>query len=292
MTDPNAESELRQGDLLIGIDRLHVHSEGGADDDVVTPDGVAVLTQCCDLAQNPSGYVHLARVVRLEGNALNEAKSGRTSRYAWLVDDRFADLAFIESVPRGTADALDLSNRLDAVRRAKFAGQVARRFSRFAYPDELTPVLGPLKRKIREKAPKSGPIGLALNRIVTLRMECEPSWDAMEDLVLTLLVIVEPEFLPAIDELEDVAAAVSPVATTPDVGTVAEQILGCTTADPQLVDLWDAFGEALRSLLQAGTQDAPEGLVADVGVEVMRTDEFTYERYRHSVDLDFDYLSA
>ena len=77
-----------------------------------------------------------------------------------------------------------------------------------------------------------------------------------------------------------------------DLAAAAEQTLACPPHDFPLIELWGASGQALLSLLKAGTSNATPGLVADVDVDVMRTDEFTYERFRQSVDLDFDYLST
>jgi hypothetical protein len=54
-----------------------------------------VLTQCCDLAQDYTGLVHIARVVTLEGKECGDARSGRTSRYAQLDNDHFADLVSV-----------------------------------------------------------------------------------------------------------------------------------------------------------------------------------------------------
>ena len=77
-----------------------------------------------------------------------------------------------------------------------------------------------------------------------------------------------------------------------DLTRAAEQILACPLHDPRLIELWGAFGRELLLLLKAGESKATPGLVADLDVDVMRTDEFTYERFRRSVDLDFDYLST
>ena len=63
-------------------------------------------------------------------------------------------------------------------------------------------------------------------------------------------------------------------------------------ARPEIDRAVGCLGRELLLLLEAGESKATPGLVADLDVDVMRTDEFTYERFRRSVDLDFDYLST
>jgi hypothetical protein len=177
---------------------------------------------------------------------------------------------------------------MDELRRRRFASQISRRFSRFAYPNRLYPVLSPLKERIRSRAPKDGSIGRALRQVETLRLECEPNWDATEGLELTLLVLVKPEFLPSSD-VDDIAMQVG--ADGLNLADAADQLLALPAHSHDLVRAWRTFANALRSLLEIGQRNDTSGLVIAVDVDVMRTDEFTYDRYLNSVDLDLDYLS-
>ena len=131
ISDPNAE--LRQGDWLQGVEHIPIATSADeAELTEATPQGVAVLTQCCDLAQNQSGVVHVSPIVKLSGTALADAKAGRTSRYASIYDDIFADLAIVASMSRDTAGtAASVVHRMNAQQRSLFADEIARRFSRF-----------------------------------------------------------------------------------------------------------------------------------------------------------------
>ena len=181
---------------------------------------------------------------------------------------------------------------MSTVSRQAFADCISRRFSRFAFPDNIVKVLNPLKKKIRETASKAGPIGTVMERVVTLRLECETDWEAPSGISLTLLVLVSPEFLPSIDELQ---SGELPPATGPrlmrkqGLHGAAEAIVKCTSHDQRLSEAWDDFGGELLKLFQKGLTSAPTGYVDDVQ---LRTDELSYERYRNTVDLDFDYLST
>lgn len=293
--DAGSAEGLRQGDWLRDVAAVALMT-GDAETEWqgTAPHGCVVLTQCCDLAQNHTDIVHLAPVVHLEGRSRSEAESGRTSRYA-LVDAEtgsFADLSVVVSASRALADLKRVSKRLNSDERKKFADRVARRFTRFAYPTELNPVLKPLRDKIRSKARKAGSIAQVLYRVATLRMECAPDWDARGDLSLTLLVVVEDGYLPSLLSMPepDPARGLTPVEASPsDLAEIADRILATQPEDPQTNELWQLFGEALGDLLESNLPD--NGLVADVAVEVMDVHELTYDRWRNSVDLDLDDLS-
>jgi len=46
------------------------------------------------------------------------------------------------------------------------------------------------------KVGQEGAIAQVLEYVATLRLECEPGWEATTDLRLKLLIVVEPEHLP------------------------------------------------------------------------------------------------
>ena len=71
----------------------------------------------------------------------------------------------------------------------------------------------------------------------------------------------------------------------------AEALLKCEVHSPQTTSLWEEFGDELLALFREGLGNAPPGYIEGVQVEVLRTDEINFERYRNTVDLDFDYLS-
>ncbi|WP_457181091.1 hypothetical protein [Mycobacteroides abscessus] len=204
--------------------------------------------------------------------------------------------------------------------RQTFAARISRRFSRFAYPEALYPILEPFKRAIRSKALKDNPAAKVLQLIDTLRLECEPDWNATEGLNLTLLVVVDNDHLPTSPELPTrppeatflsqfiqhrERVTILPMGSgpgfihldqpsgfpQPTLMDAAAAILASSLNDPERATLWDRFGQALEALLNAGAENAHPDLIAGIEVEVLRADELTYSRYQASVDLDLDDLS-
>ncbi|TRW88794.1 hypothetical protein FK535_00460 [Mycolicibacterium sp. 018/SC-01/001] len=283
-------NELRQGDWLRGINGLTLATSSG-DRAELTPHGVAVVTQCCDLAQDHSGTVGVALVVELDRGTAADASGGRNTRYAHIADRYYADLAISTVISREFAESLRVESRMDTESRKLFASRISRRYSRFGYPEPMYEVLGPLRNKIRSKAPKDGAIGKVLRRVETMRLECEPGWDADGDVAITLLVLVDPEHLPSVDAYAQIDQVKYTETQSVDLTKSAEALLAVDSNDPAVVDLWQAFGAALLQLLRDGVASDSQDFVESVDVEVLRTDEFSYDRYLRSVDLDFDYLS-
>lgn len=317
MTQPGRE--LRQGDWLdINCDLPILTAPGQPERVQAATNGVVVITQCCDLGQNYTGIVHIAPVITLDGNDKANALRGSTSRYAHLAADHFVDLAVIVSIARTACDDAPIRLQMTDSERQAFAGRISRRFARYAYPDVISHALGPLKKAVRSKATKNSAIGGVLKLVETLRLECEPDWNADTGLTLTLLIVVNNDELPPLDEptpnpgmagmaqfLGSEAAAevailygANPL-TVPGIGLpkptldeAAQRILAAGPDNPIRGPLWDVFGEVLADTLRKGAAEATDaGLIDDIDVEVMRADEFTYSRFRASVDLDLDDLS-
>ena len=257
MNSPHEFDELRQGDWLTGVANISITDfAGSVHREIATSLGVAVVTQCCDLANDGSGLVQFARVVTLQGAEYADARSGRTCRYAPMDDTHFADLTVIGTLTRESPEA---RTTMSTARRQKFAECIARRYSRFAFPDDMVKVLNPLKQKIRETAARAGSIGTVLQeRVATMRLECEPNWDAPNGLRLNLLVLVEMEFLPSVDELE---AAEPPSGRARQraqgLNGAAEAILECESHDQRLADAWEEFRTELLKLFGEGIVKGP-----------------------------------
>lgn len=317
MTQPGRE--LRQGVWLNSTRDLPVMTTAEEPERTESaPHGVVVVTQCCDLAQNHTGIVHIAPVTTLSGEEKANAIAGRTSRFAHLHDDYFVDLAVVAPITRAACDNTPIQRQMTNDERRAFAARLSRRFARYAYPNLISDALRPLQKAVRSKASKNGAIGGVLRLVETLRLECEPDWNVDIGLSLTLLLIVKNSELPTVDEptpnpgmlsLARLAGSETAVEvaiaygadpfTVPGIGApkptldqAAQRILDTGPDNPIRGPLWDVFGEVLADTLRAGAKHAIEsGLIDDIDVEVMRADEFTYPRFRASVDLDLNDLS-
>ncbi|MEU1413264.1 hypothetical protein [Streptomyces sp. NPDC005731] len=191
----------------------------------------------------------------------------------------------------------------------KFGQRVGRRFSRFAFPDEVVPWLRPLQSIAESKALKeSSPVGWAFQQVASLRLLCSDKWES-SPYALTLYVILEPGVLPPFPSNSPVPPPSEKIARwlyEADGSTLGRkhseicQILqketdkSLTTADRFW--LWSALAEAWASLCVAPEGSTPEELNAVEGgafeSEIMSAEEFSFEQYRQSEEIDLDHLSA
>lgn len=302
---------LRQGDVMdfgqlpvIGVDSLA---------QISCPLGAAILTQTCDLVQPSKPYVVLAPVVELSANEGSLAKSGRMPQYVHLpsIDgDKFVDLTRCATV---TKSALAKRERLhagvessDNVAASRFGAQIGRRFSRFAFPDEVQPWFRPLQEKVAKMYGKESPLGKLLRSTVDLRIQ-STDWNK-PGMQLIVHVIVPSGQVPASDDFDP--AEISQVLIRElrpqgelieDAGKIAERILAASsdTATPfsaaDRYHLWNAFAEALANLCKPKpTISDPSVLnaVASVDGLLSTDDEFSLYLFRRTESLDLEHLSA
>jgi hypothetical protein len=178
---------------------------------------------------------------------------------------------------------------------------VARRFGRFAFPDEVVPWLSPLETVIASKAARPlSPEGIALQDVIELRIESSNGWQAAP-YELTLSVIVKPGTLPTFpdDELPNLPSTLEqwlhpddpsrPVPTSSQIATRLHQ-----TADPaESYFCWAALAEAWADRCRPAPSNPPEVMdaVTSLTAEIVSADEYVLTRYRRSEQLDLDHLS-
>lgn len=110
------------------------------------PDGHAVLTQTCDLVPRTGRdrpFVSVAPLVHLDSELTDLAARGRLTRFAHIPNYQCgmmcADLDRITTIETGVLLLCDRLSRLDTdQQRLAFSRAVARKFERFAFPDDLT----------------------------------------------------------------------------------------------------------------------------------------------------------
>lgn len=278
-------STVRQGDYLPEVRHIYAGSTAGP---VPHPThlGVVVLSQCCDLAKmSASNLPVCAAVVRLEGSEAALAKSGRQPRFASA--EHFGAGFFVDFGIVGSLEpdlVTEVIAETDLERRRTLAGRIARRFSRFAYPDEVQPFLGSLQKLLRSRVTKDSPVARCLSQLATLRVEAD--WDDGPPWSLNLVfVLLDGILAPIGDELPKTTL----LRVVPQgLDRTAELIGACAAEDRDLLPLWQRFAELL---CEGALSAAVPAVVSDWAAEVTDESDFSYSRFVRSADLDVDDLS-
>lgn len=244
-------------------------------------------------------------MVRLNDESeLKEALSGRQTQYAAVPafeSDCVVDLSGLATVSKEAFLDVERVRGVQADEEVRdFAFVAARRFGRFAFPDDVNRSLEPLAKSIRKKvhSPDS-PLGRALKSVHSFRIECS-DW-AAEPLDLVLIVVMETHQLP--DDFDDLAEPPEFQQRLNRLGADkhADRIAVCVEQlDPasskgvsvaaryyawlRLADEWAAQCQSL-GLKKFGAT------IKTITAEVVAVDEFSMFRYLNTEGLDLDYLS-
>jgi hypothetical protein len=272
----------------------------------MTPEGVVVLSQTCDIVQVDRRTVQVAPVVGLTGDWAREAASGHRPRYVALPgagEDKFGDLECIATVHKN--DLVDIDNKPGVTSHREerlLAFAIGRRFTRFPFPDELHPWLRPLETVLQEKARRpASPIGQALQRVSEIRIFADGGWSEPAPYNLTVVIIVEEGTLPYArdDDLPPITEALSKwlrrggaeLIRAP--GPIAEKLMTATRPEDKY-HLWLALAEAWASQCRP-TAEADQSVldaVDSIDAELVTENELTVDRWWASEALDLDYLSS
>lgn len=302
---PHDEGLLRDRDFAAGtiVDtkELVVTGPGGKPSRISTPHGAVIVSQTCDVVLAKCHAVQLARVALLDGSTALEALDRQRPRYVPLPaagPHLFADLEYVGSVHK---DLLANLQGRDGVRGdtqvREFGRDVGRKYSRYAFPDEVEPWLHPLKEVVNEKYDSSdSPTGKVLQDVVELRVEASSGWSAGSPYSLTLIVILSAGALPDFADPPPMPAELAAWfehkrRTTHE---VAERLIQAPTKEDAW-HLWHGFGRTLtdRCKPRPTASDEVRSAVAEgeLSVEVLGEDEFSLARMRRSEMLDLDHLS-
>ena len=311
LTDEQREqlSECRQGDVVLSLRRqvwlahgdlpsteyARKHARAGTlsgmNEDA--PHGHAILTQTCDLVPRlgrDRPFVALAPLVQLHGNELNQGCRGRITQFAYVpaFDDGsyFADLDRITTIETGV---LLLQERtlglLDDEQRNAFTQAVARKFGRFAFPDDLSRSLSKWRDHVVSKHNKErSPEGTLYREAVDVRVSATPAWDA--DAVSVVVTVLFPAgFLPPIVTEADPAIG--------DVGALSG-LSAAEIAQQLCAGVADAtHGVLLCERLQRLWSEQCDcvGVVDEIDFELVGTDDMTVDSYLRSFSFDLEFLS-
>ncbi|MCY4663144.1 MAG: hypothetical protein OXC00_00605 [Acidimicrobiaceae bacterium] len=305
----NRLSEYRQGDVVslqrqVWLAHGDLPTTGHSRDHAVrgalssvheaAPNGQVILTQTCDLvprAGRDRPFVALAPLVRLEEANATLARRGRMPRYAHVpaFEDGscFADLDRITTVETGL---LLLQNRKPGLsndaERMSFARALARKFDRYAFPDDLHRSLSKWRTHVVSRHDReSSSEGSLYRSAVGVRVSADPVWDA-DRITVLVTVLFPPGFLPPTDP-----------ETMPDVGDV-ERLHGSSSAElaEQIcnggadANVGGLMCERLGLLWSERCECV--GRIATVEFALAGTDDMTVDEYLRSVSFDLEFLTA
>lgn len=146
-----------------------------------------VVTQTCDIVRacGTRPFVEVCPLVEIESAPIAEVAKGRRPRYATvdgIVDRKLAaDLDRVMTVEKGVIAKWERTPgcRTDEERRS-LAQALARKRQRFAFPDDLTLLVEPLRQRLIAKHGKEHEEGAALRALREIRVRAERSWDDSE----------------------------------------------------------------------------------------------------------------
>ncbi|WP_369961276.1 hypothetical protein [Leifsonia sp. EB34] len=255
--------------------------------------------------QKKTTAVLVATVRRLDEATSRGAREGARPRFVHLPGigpDFFADLDHVATIQKTALVQYEFSDGLsDELGQRKFAQLVGRRFSRHAFPDEISPWLTPLQSVVAKSVLRGEEsLAAAMEEIEELRVEAS-SWVSFP-MDLTLHVVVHAGELPApSDELPEPSDGIrSWLATTRSYKEIARKLFpeygSRPTGDDRQV-LWDAFGDALARTCKPSNADKRnipgcENAVASIEAMISSDDEFTLAMLRRSERLDLAHLSV
>lgn len=291
--------EWRQGDVFEVKTYWTITSKGKARK-AKCQFGLAVVSQSCDAAQPSREEIQIAPVVELEDDVAEMARGGKRIAYAALPTigpNFFADLTQIYTVPKTTLSGVSRQRGVttdEQIRR--FAGTLARRFGRFAFPDELIACMEPLKKALASKAEKEhSSLGKVLKSVYGIRMEAsQPNGWQRTPYDLTLIVLLNPDARPTSDLPEEPKGLKSAISSGGKVNEsrIADKILNEGTGDAERYWCYEYLAEAwVEKCMAMAVNKSVTNVIRSMGSEVLPVDEFTFDRVNVSEDIELDYLS-
>lgn len=197
----------RQGDVSLdaGLEFVHVadlarpHSQasveavGGSDGETQLAgiatiasdvEGVVVLTQTCDIVRSCQNrpFVEIAPLVRLDDAMVEQVRRLKRPAFAYVAsmarEGLVADLDRVMTVEKAVVANWERISGWDtnSDNRA-FARAIARKRSRFAFPDDFVLAADRFRRRMLEKHNRMTVEGSHLRALREIRVRAEPSWN-------------------------------------------------------------------------------------------------------------------
>lgn len=257
--------------------------------------GLVVISQTCDIvakSMRDAPWVDCAVLVELPELIAADARAGDRPRYAHLPargDCEFADLDQVVSVEKAALAGMAHDRGVEgAAQQADFGNAVGRKFSRFAFPDDLHETLRDLQDRFKSRHRKdASPEGIALRKVRQIRVEADWEADAVEARLVFILPAGELYRPNGDDE------PAPPSADTRDwnqkkhrsAAEVAERLKDAKTP-ADIAWLWDVLVDAWASLCECA------GGIVGVTADVVCADEMKVGEYWNTQRLDLDYLTG
>ncbi len=146
--------------------------------------GVAVVTQTCDIVRSCTDrpLVHVAPLVEVTEEEADRVTKGYHPQYARIpaLARTVADLDMITTVEKAVlASWQRTAGCATGEERRAFTRAVARKHSRFAFPNAFNATVKGLHNRVRKKHERTSAEGVALREhLREIRVTAEPSWDA------------------------------------------------------------------------------------------------------------------
>jgi hypothetical protein len=252
--------------------------------DTEEPLGYAIISQTCDVVRevDRQSYIQLCPVIEVSDGLASQAHKNESTLVVWLPGigrnicaDLTRPFTAEKSVLIGQNPTHGVSSD-DEIR--NFAATVARRFGRFAFPDDLNDSLSRLRNRFLDKHKRDSDEGLALRSIYQIRAEGFPRWDASQ-VEVTLHFILESGLLPDPDERSEVRfdTPIQPPAS-------AARGIGVMSG-VRLLQAWVGLIRSWLSLCE------PVGMIKSIDFQLTDTHGFSLEQVRSTEVLDLEYLS-
>jgi hypothetical protein len=292
-------SDWRQGDVFCD-GKTFVFDHRWSPQPVRGAYGAVIISQSCDASLPGREQVQIAPVVRLEDQSdLREALSGKRTQYLALPRigaEFFADLDGITTVMKTALLSSERARGVETDQEIReFAFSLARRFGRFAYPDEVVECFKPLIEALRSKARKENtPLGKVLADVHSFRVQCG-DWST-EPYALTLIVILEPGTVTsdfeAIGDCPEDLTRLGDKAVGDRISAYANYLNSGGRNPTERYFGWQLLADAWAQRCEETA--AVRGLtriVSSVTAQLTSTDEFPMSHYLATESLDLDYLS-
>lgn len=148
-------------------------------------DGLVIVSQTCDVVRGclARPYVEVSPLVRIEDSDLLAIQRGRRPAYASLPavveHNLVVDLDRVMTVEKAVvAKWVRLPGYTADAEARTFAGALARKRARFAFPDDFTLLSKKLQSRLVEKHDKHTDEGRGLRALREIRVQASPSWHA------------------------------------------------------------------------------------------------------------------